>query len=240
MRPPASSFVLLAHYSGTGGHEPLRALTVKLRENCNKRQPTERFYGEGWVSPRLPSAGAWRDNVMGGLGMSTTGAGCRCLARLYHFSSNCWPTSSCGVFSTVYLRRSFTSYLQSLASTRLSLPSALSLQQILFVALLVNFLILSLHLSIPRGKSFIPMFSRGTFPAFILSSALVAFAADIIPTVPDPGHIYNEGSTCQVGWTPDSTGQWKSMNIQLMTGSNFQMVPLTSSSSCIFFGASDD
>jgi hypothetical protein len=134
----------------------------------------------------------------------------------------------------VNLRRSFTSYLQSLASTRLSLPSALSLQQILFVALLVNFLIFSPHLSLPRGKSFIPMFSRGTFPAFILSSALVAFAADIIPTVPDPGHIYNEGSTCQVGWTPDSTGQWKSMNIQLMTGSNFQMVPLTSSSSCIF------
>jgi hypothetical protein len=117
--------------------------------------------------------------------------------------------------------------------------SAFNKFYLLPVALLVNFLIFSLYLSIPRGKSFIPMFSRGAFLAFILSLALVAFA-EIIPTVPDPGHVYNEGSTCQVGWTPDSTGQWKTMNIQLMTGSNFQMVPLTSSSSCIFFGASDD
>ena len=78
------------------------------------------------------------------------------------------------------------------------------------------------------------MFSRGAFPAFILSLAMVVFA-DITPTVPDPGHIYNEGSTCQIGWTADPTGQWKAMNIQLMTGSNIQMVPLTSSSSCIVF-----
>ena len=77
------------------------------------------------------------------------------------------------------------------------------------------------------------MFSRGAFPAFILSLASAVFA-EIIPTVPDPGHIYNEGSTCEVGWTPDTTGQWKAMNIQLMTGSNVQMVSLTSSSSCIF------
>jgi hypothetical protein len=78
------------------------------------------------------------------------------------------------------------------------------------------------------------MFSRGAFTAFILSLALVVFA-DVGPTIPDPGHIYNEGSTCQIGWTADPTGQWKTMNIQLMTGSNVQMVPLTSSSSCIFF-----
>ncbi|KAN0109626.1 hypothetical protein V8E52_009063 [Russula decolorans] len=70
------------------------------------------------------------------------------------------------------------------------------------------------------------MFSRGAFTAFILSLALVVFA-DVGPTIPDPGHIYNEGSTCQIGWTADPTGQWKTMNIQLMTGSNVQMVPLT-------------
>lgn len=78
------------------------------------------------------------------------------------------------------------------------------------------------------------MFSRGAFSAFVLSLAL-AVLADPAPTIPDPGHIYNEGSTCQVGWTPDTTGLWKTMNIQLMTGNNIQMVPLTSSSSCIFF-----
>jgi len=71
------------------------------------------------------------------------------------------------------------------------------------------------------------MFSRGAFPAFILSLASAVFAADIIPTVPDPGHVYNEGSTCEIGWTPDPSGQWKTMNIQLMTGSNVQMIPLT-------------
>jgi len=73
------------------------------------------------------------------------------------------------------------------------------------------------------------MFSRGALPAFVLSLALVVFA-DPVPTLPDPGHIFNEGSTCQIGWTPDSTGQWKTMNIQLMTGDNAQMVHLTSSS----------
>jgi len=77
------------------------------------------------------------------------------------------------------------------------------------------------------------MFSRGAFLAFILSLALLVFA-DPTPTVPDPGHIFNEGSTCQIGWTPDSTGQWKTMNIQLMTGDNIEMVSLTSSSPYIF------
>lgn len=70
------------------------------------------------------------------------------------------------------------------------------------------------------------MFSLGAFTAFILSLALVVIADPAI-TLPDPGHIYNEGGTCQIGWNPDTTGQWKTMNIQLMTGSNGQMVPLT-------------
>jgi len=70
------------------------------------------------------------------------------------------------------------------------------------------------------------MLSRGAFPAFILSLALVAFA-EVNPTLPDPGHIFNEGSNCQIGWTPDPTGRWKTMNIELMTGDNFKMVHLT-------------
>lgn len=78
------------------------------------------------------------------------------------------------------------------------------------------------------------MFSRGTLPAFVLSLALAALA-DPVPSTPNPGAVYNEGSNCDVGWTPDSTGQWKTMNIQLMTGDNFQMVPLTSPSYCIYF-----
>lgn len=77
------------------------------------------------------------------------------------------------------------------------------------------------------------MFSRA-LPAFVLSLALVAFA-DPDPIVPDPGHIYNEGATCEIGWNPDPTGTWKTMNIELMTGSNSQMVHLSSSYSSVFF-----
>jgi len=90
----------------------------------------------------------------------------------------------------------------------------------------VPFIFFLNYLSVPRSKRFIPMFSRRALPAFVLSLALVVLA-DPVPTVPDPGHIYNEGSPCQIGWTPDTTGEWKSMNIQLMTGNNVQMVPLT-------------
>jgi hypothetical protein len=78
------------------------------------------------------------------------------------------------------------------------------------------------------------MFSRGAFSAFVLSLALVVFA-NPNPTIPDPGHIDDEGGTCAIGWTPDPTGLWKTMNIELMTGDNFNMVHLTSSSSCVFF-----
>ncbi|KAI0272965.1 hypothetical protein BGY98DRAFT_895401, partial [Russula aff. rugulosa BPL654] len=55
---------------------------------------------------------------------------------------------------------------------------------------------------------------------------LVVFA-DPNPTSPDPGHIDDEGGTCAIGWTPDPTGLWKTMNIELMTGNNLQMVHLT-------------
>ncbi|KAF8468042.1 hypothetical protein DFH94DRAFT_776794 [Russula ochroleuca] len=70
------------------------------------------------------------------------------------------------------------------------------------------------------------MFSRATFSAFVLSMALVALA-DPVPSSPSPGQIFNAGSTCQIAWTPDTTGLWKTMNIQLMTGDNLQMVALT-------------
>ncbi|KAI9509138.1 hypothetical protein F5148DRAFT_1148522 [Russula earlei] len=67
------------------------------------------------------------------------------------------------------------------------------------------------------------MFSRG---AFFLSLAFVALA-DPIPTGPSPGQVFTEGSACTINWTPDTTGNWKIMNIELMTGNNFNMVHLT-------------
>ena len=97
-----------------------------------------------------------------------------------------------------------------------------------------NFFPTFFFFAIPAHLNFVTMFSRGTLPAFVLSLALAALA-DPVPSTPNPGAVYNEGSNCDVGWTPDSTGQWKTMNIQLMTGDNFQMVPLTSPSYCIYF-----
>ncbi|KAI0291024.1 hypothetical protein B0F90DRAFT_1596377, partial [Multifurca ochricompacta] len=61
---------------------------------------------------------------------------------------------------------------------------------------------------------------------FILSVALVA-SADPTPSEPGPGQIFNEGLTCHIAWTPDPTGNWKTLNIELMTGDNFNMVHLT-------------
>jgi hypothetical protein len=79
------------------------------------------------------------------------------------------------------------------------------------------------------------MFSRGNFPALVLSMALVVLA-DPNPTTA-PGQVFKEGGTCEIDWTPDASGLWKTMNIQLMTGDNFHMVPLTSPSYSIFFSS---
>ncbi|KAI9440836.1 hypothetical protein H4582DRAFT_1811769 [Lactarius indigo] len=51
--------------------------------------------------------------------------------------------------------------------------------------------------------------------------------ADPTPLGPGPGDIFNEGSTCHITWTPDASGVWKTLNIELMTGDNFNMVHLT-------------
>ncbi|EPQ56189.1 hypothetical protein GLOTRDRAFT_137993 [Gloeophyllum trabeum ATCC 11539] len=68
------------------------------------------------------------------------------------------------------------------------------------------------------------------FTAFALTalfaSSLVA-RADPTPNEPGPGSVFNEGSTCHIAWDPDTTGQWKNMAIELMTGDNFNMVHLT-------------
>ena len=61
-----------------------------------------------------------------------------------------------------------------------------------------------------------------------LFAALATVRADPDPTVPGPGNSYNEGSTCQIAWDPDTTGTWKTMYIELMCGSNDAMVHITS------------
>ncbi|KAH9973380.1 hypothetical protein BJV74DRAFT_850335 [Russula compacta] len=70
------------------------------------------------------------------------------------------------------------------------------------------------------------MFSRVTFPTFVLSIASLVLA-DPAPSSPGPGDVFKPGSACPIAWTPDSTGTWKTMNIELMTGDNLNMVHLT-------------
>jgi len=69
----------------------------------------------------------------------------------------------------------------------------------------------------------------------MFTSALLAFAfglvsvvkSDPVPLEPHATSVFNEGTdTCLVQWTPDPTGKWTTMYIELMTGDNFQQVHL--------------
>ena len=57
---------------------------------------------------------------------------------------------------------------------------------------------------------------------------LALVRAEPTPLEPSGASVFNEGSQCNILWTADPTGVWKVMNIQLMTGSNQQMVHLRS------------
>lgn len=61
------------------------------------------------------------------------------------------------------------------------------------------------------------MFSLGVVALALLP--LLA-KADPVPLTPDTS---NEGATCTINWNPDTTGIWKVMNIELMTGPNAPM-----------------
>jgi len=55
---------------------------------------------------------------------------------------------------------------------------------------------------------------------------LASVRADPTPLEPSSTSVFNEGGQCTMQWTADPTGVWKVMNIELMTGSNEQMVHL--------------
>ncbi|TEB21982.1 hypothetical protein FA13DRAFT_1569844, partial [Coprinellus micaceus] len=74
------------------------------------------------------------------------------------------------------------------------------------------------------------MFSKFSVSTLIAALALAGIAhAEVTPSEPGPGQVFNAGSTCTVSWEGDkeSTTAWKGMAIQLMTGDNFSMVHLT-------------
>ncbi|KAM5531465.1 hypothetical protein V8D89_014855 [Ganoderma adspersum] len=48
-----------------------------------------------------------------------------------------------------------------------------------------------------------------------------------VPTAPGPKDVFKEGGDCKFAWTADPSGQWKEMNVQLMSGDNWNMIPVT-------------
>ncbi|KAJ7933739.1 hypothetical protein B0H13DRAFT_1700567, partial [Mycena leptocephala] len=64
----------------------------------------------------------------------------------------------------------------------------------------------------------------------VLASSVLVSQADLLASEPGPGEAFNEGSTCRIGWVGDDSGSttWKTMTIELMTGSNLAMVSLLS------------
>jgi len=69
------------------------------------------------------------------------------------------------------------------------------------------------------------MFSKVFVTALLATLATVH--ADPNPTAPGPGDIFNEGSDCKIAWDADTTGTWKEMGIEVMSGSNLQMNHIT-------------
>jgi len=59
-------------------------------------------------------------------------------------------------------------------------------------------------------------------------SIVLAFAASVLaqPSPLTPATA-DEGANCVISWSPDTTGTWTQTNIQLMGGSNLQMIPIT-------------
>ncbi|KAJ7493310.1 hypothetical protein B0H11DRAFT_2005842 [Mycena galericulata] len=73
------------------------------------------------------------------------------------------------------------------------------------------------------------MFTSIVFTAVLASSAALLSQAIVTPNEPGPGDSFNEGAACSIGWAGDTTGStaWKSMSIELMTGSNEAMTHVT-------------
>ncbi|RDX54074.1 hypothetical protein OH76DRAFT_1341266 [Lentinus brumalis] len=69
------------------------------------------------------------------------------------------------------------------------------------------------------------MFAYAGLAALIAGSALVR--ADPVPTAPGPGDVFKVGGQCTFTWDVDTTGVWKEMNVELMSGSNLQMNHIT-------------
>ena len=70
------------------------------------------------------------------------------------------------------------------------------------------------------------MFAYAALVALVANAMFVH--AEVVPTAPGPGDVFKQGDQCTFTWTPDSTGTWKQMNVELMSGNNWQMSHITS------------
>ena len=78
-------------------------------------------------------------------------------------------------------------------------------------------------------KALLTMFAYAGLVALLAGSAVVR--ADPTPTAPGPGDVFKEGGQCTFTWDVDTSGTWKQMNVELMSGDNWNMIHLTSMSS---------
>ncbi|KAI0675569.1 hypothetical protein C8Q78DRAFT_332367 [Trametes maxima] len=69
------------------------------------------------------------------------------------------------------------------------------------------------------------MFAYAGLVALVAGAVVVR--ADPTPTAPGPGDVFKQGGQCTFTWDVDTTGTWKQMNVELMTGDNWNMVHLT-------------
>ncbi|KAH8113281.1 hypothetical protein DFH11DRAFT_1856924 [Phellopilus nigrolimitatus] len=72
----------------------------------------------------------------------------------------------------------------------------------------------------------LPVASSTVF-AFIAAYGILPAQAQLKPTAPGPNETFTAGSPCGVAWTPDSTGTWTNVTIDLMSGSNSNMSLVT-------------
>ncbi|KAI9062730.1 hypothetical protein FKP32DRAFT_1677236 [Trametes sanguinea] len=69
------------------------------------------------------------------------------------------------------------------------------------------------------------MFAYAGLLALLAGTAVVR--ADPVPTAPGPGDVFKQGGQCTFTWDADTTGQWKTMNVELMSGDNWNMIHIT-------------
>ncbi|KAH9938164.1 uncharacterized protein B0H18DRAFT_924720 [Fomitopsis serialis] len=70
--------------------------------------------------------------------------------------------------------------------------------------------------------------------ALAVSASLASLAlADVNPTAPGPNQSFIAGSNCTLEWDADTSGTWKNMSIDLMSGSNDNMSTVTNVASAL-------